>query len=70
MDIALKDCPWCGGYAMIYIEGIRGYPGELFYEVKCTKCKATRPDGKFDTLSNSNDEAFNKAIKTWNRRGE
>ena len=67
-SITIKSCPWCGSSASLVTESINGYPGNFEYYIKCTKCEAIAPKGKFNDISLSVEEAKHKALDAWNRR--
>ena len=73
----LKPCPWCGS-APILIQTYlgqsngRGYTGCHSYAIYCSNaaCKAMAPNGRYDDIYQSSEEAIKKAIEAWNKRSE
>ncbi|MBO7693763.1 MAG: Lar family restriction alleviation protein [Methanobrevibacter sp.] len=72
--VKIETCPWCGGAGHMVIEpmwrGSHGYHGCYSWEVQCTQCGATTPNGKFDNIYISQEEAEYKALEKWNKRKE
>lgn len=72
--VQIKSCPWCGGAGHMHIEplwrGSHGYYGCYSWEVHCTQCNAAAPNGKFDDIYLSSEEAESKALEAWNNRKE
>lgn len=72
--VQIKSCPWCGGVGHMVIEpmwnGSHGYHGCYSWEIHCAQCGATAPNGKFDNIYLSQEEAECKALAAWNKRKE
>lgn len=77
MEKIIKTCPWCGATALMRKEPIRylwhdnrGYVEEYYYELQCSRCAATAPYGRYDTIHAKPEEAERLAIDAWNARAE
>ena len=72
--ISLKKCPWCHSSPILVQEplwtGSHGYYGCYEYYVKCINCCAIAPNGKFNSVYQSEELARSKAIERWNERNE
>ena len=78
----LKDCPFCGEYAIFKTESNSDYEFNETIKVCCSFCWATGPEFKeWEYIHPSNkkedgrcgylsikEHAINEAIKSWNKR--
>ena len=65
-----KACPICGEAPKLVSVDLggpngRGYPGCVDMHLECSGCGIIKA-GSYDTISNKDDEAKNKATKDWN----
>lgn len=68
----IKPCGFCNCSGMIIQNplwhGSHGYHGCYEVYIECSNCHIVRPNGKFNTVYNTFDEAVNEAINCWNDR--
>ena len=63
----LKDCPFCGGKAVLNHGHIISATGQCLANVKCSECGIA---SRVVWSTDSPEEAVKEAIEAWNRRAE
>ena len=66
----LKPCPFCGGYAELKVQTVRGFDEHRSYKVACTECGTFAGNGIIFDLYIKSKTAERRAIAAWNRRVE
>lgn len=77
--VDIKECPFCGGYALIERKtggyaseslGKKGYRCKDIFYVKCVDCGATgkKVESDYDMTDDLTNEELEKALKAWNNR--
>ena len=70
----IKNCPFCGSEVELkklpLWEGSHGYPGCYEYVISCDNCGCRKHLGNNDTVYNTDEEAKQNAIDSWNMRAK